>query len=69
MLSTLKRLLGGFMVTPCWRRRRSRLERPARLRATYPGLKTPDAIHAATALDASCARFSPTTLLFVKLLD
>ncbi|HKW22126.1 MAG TPA: PIN domain-containing protein [Ktedonobacterales bacterium] len=32
------------------------LERAARLRATHPGLKTPDAIHAATALDANCAQ-------------
>jgi predicted nucleic acid-binding protein len=32
------------------------LERAAHLRATHPGLKTPDAIHAATALDANCAQ-------------
>jgi predicted nucleic acid-binding protein len=33
------------------------LERAARLRADYAGLKTPDAIHAATALEHSCALF------------
>ncbi|HKV86023.1 MAG TPA: PIN domain-containing protein [Ktedonobacterales bacterium] len=33
------------------------LERAARLRATTPSLKTPDAIHAATALVAGCALF------------
>jgi predicted nucleic acid-binding protein len=31
------------------------LEHAARLRATYAGLKIPDAIHAATAVEASCA--------------
>lgn len=30
------------------------LERAARLRAAVPGLKTPDAIHAATALEEQC---------------
>lgn len=33
------------------------LERAARLRATTGGMKTPDAIHAATALDAGAAQF------------
>lgn len=33
------------------------LERAARLRATTPSLKTPDAIHAATALVEGCALF------------
>jgi predicted nucleic acid-binding protein len=32
------------------------LERAGRLRGAYPGLKTPDAIHAATALDANCTQ-------------
>lgn len=30
------------------------LERAAHLRATLPGLRTPDAIHAATALESAC---------------
>jgi predicted nucleic acid-binding protein len=34
---------------------RAVLERAAQLRASLPGLKTPDAIHAATALEANCA--------------
>ena len=33
------------------------LREAARLRATIPGLRTPDAIHAATALLAGCALF------------
>jgi predicted nucleic acid-binding protein len=33
------------------------LEAAARLRASSPGLHTPDAIHLATAMDASCEVF------------
>jgi len=41
------------------------IERAARLRATTGGLKTPDAIHAATALEVSLRSSSPTTQGFV----
>jgi uncharacterized protein len=33
----------------------------AQLRAEFPGLKTPDAIHLATALHYGCDSFGPTT--------
>lgn len=45
------------------------LEHAARLRAAHPGLKTPDAIHAATALDANCAQMLTNDPPFGRLLD
>ncbi|HEX2349343.1 MAG TPA: PIN domain-containing protein [Ktedonobacterales bacterium] len=40
------------------------LERAARLRADYSGLKTPDAIHAATALEVGARTFITNDLQF-----
>ncbi len=43
------------------------LREAARLRATIPALKTPDAIHAATALVAGCALFVTNDLGFKRI--
>lgn len=43
------------------------IERAAQLRAQIPGLKTPDAIHAATALEASVATFITNDLAFQRI--
>jgi predicted nucleic acid-binding protein len=46
---------------------RSILERAARLRADYSGLKTPDAIHAATALETGVATFITNDTSFQRI--
>ncbi len=43
------------------------IERAARLRADYGGLKTPDAIHAATALEAGVATFITNDSAFQRI--
>ena len=43
------------------------MERAARLRADHSGLKTPDAIHAATALEAGVATFITNDLAFQRI--
>jgi predicted nucleic acid-binding protein len=46
---------------------RSILERAAGLRAAYGGLKTPDAIHAATALEAGVSSFITNDVAFQRI--